>query len=89
MQVTTDEISKLDYKIVILSLDTLDWYLMEKNGIVNNIVSNIRPVDIILMHSNENKKVTAEALPGIIKRLREMNYGFVTLDELFGIEAYK
>jgi peptidoglycan-N-acetylglucosamine deacetylase len=89
VQATTDELSKLNYKIIIWSIDTLDWSIMEKDGIVNNIISNIRPGDIILMHSNENKKATAEALPEIIKRLKEMNYALVTLDELLGVPAYK
>lgn len=79
----------LDYHIAIWSTDTLDWSQKEKDNIVKNVVDNIRPGEIILMHCNSDKKATAEALPIIISELRDKGYSFVTLDKLLNIQPYK
>ncbi len=88
-QLSADEIKKLGYKAVIWSIDTLDWSQKESSNISKNVLDNVRNGDIILMHSNADKKTTAEALPEIIKGLREKGYDMVTLDDLLGIAAYK
>ncbi len=80
---------ELNYKNILWSTDTLDWEQREVANIVKNVVENVRPGEIILMHSNEDKKVTTEALPQIISRLKEMGYSFVTVDKLLEISAYK
>lgn len=88
-QAAVDEIKKNNYKMIIWSIDTFDWSQKEKANIINNIISNVRPEDIILMHSNGDKKTTAEALPEIIKQLRDNGYTMVTVDKLLNIPAYK
>ena len=80
---------ELNYKNILWSTDTLDWEQREVANIVKNVVENVRPGEIILMHSNEDKKVTTEALPQIISRLKEMGYSFVTVDKLLDLSAYK
>lgn len=76
-------------KIVIWSIDTLDWSQKEKANITKNVLDNVRPGEIILMHSNEDKKTTLEALPDIISGLKDKGYSIVTLSELLGVNAYK
>lgn len=76
-------------KIVIWSIDTLDWSQKEKANITKNVLDNVRPGEIILMHSNEDKKTTLEALPDIINGLKNKGYSIVTLSELLGVNAYK
>jgi Predicted xylanase/chitin deacetylase len=88
-QAAVDEIKKNNYKMIIWSIDTFDWSQKEKANIINNVISNVRPGDIILMHSNGDKKTTAEALPEIIKQLKENGYDMVTVDKLLKIPAYK
>lgn len=83
------EAAKNNFKIIIWSIDTLDWSQREENNIVKNVVDNVRPGEIILMHSNEDKKATLEALPEIISELKAKGYSFVTLSELLGVNAYK
>jgi peptidoglycan-N-acetylglucosamine deacetylase len=78
-----------DYKYVIWSIDTLDWSQRESANIVKNVLENVRPGDIILMHSNEDKKATAEALPLIIKGLAEKGYKFEDLGQMLGVNPYK
>lgn len=76
-------------KIVIWSIDSLDWSQKEKANITKNVLDNVRPGEIILMHSNEDKKTTLEALPDIINGLKDKGYSIVTLSELLGVNAYK
>lgn len=69
-------------KLIIWSTDTLDWSQKEKENIVQNVLLNVRPGEIILMHSNGDKQATAEALPAIIEGLQAKGYKIVTLKEL-------
>ena len=82
-------ILQTDDKIAIWSIDTLDWSQKEKDNIVKNVLDNLRPGDIILMHSNGDKAATAEALPIIIKGIKEKGYEIVTLDKMLNIKAYR
>lgn len=82
-------IANNNYKIVLWSIDTLDWSQREKDNIVNNIVRNVRPGDIVLMHTNDTKQATLDALPAIITTLKESGYEFVDVSEMLGIEPYK
>lgn len=71
---------------VLWSLDSLDWTLKDSDAVVENVVSNIRNGDIILMHRNPT---SVRALSSIIEKLTERGYTFLRLDELLGIKAYR
>lgn len=75
--------------IVLWSIDTLDWSQMEADNIVKNAAENLRNGDIILMHSDADKRATAEALPRIIEAIKSQHIEIVGLDELLDISAYK
>lgn len=77
------------YSIALWSIDTLDWSQKEMDNIVNNVVSNVRNGDIILMHSTKEQSETAKALPHIIEALQKEGYKIVDLETLLGIQAYK
>lgn len=68
------------------SLDSLDWTLKDPDAVVENVLSNIRNGDIILMHRNPTSVASLER---VIDKLREMGYTFLRLDELLGIKAYR
>ena len=72
----------LGYATVIWSVDSLDW----KNPGVDTIISRttrlVHPGAIILMHASDSCKQTDQALPVIIRSLREQGYRFLLLDEL-------
>ncbi|WP_334174648.1 polysaccharide deacetylase family protein [Pseudoxanthobacter sp.] len=51
-------------------------------AIVDNVMRQVRPGSIIVMHGNGNGKHTREALPAIIARLKAAGYGFATVSEL-------
>jgi len=76
---TVQILKNLKYKFIIWSLDSFDWCNITKDEIVKNVVQNIRPGEIILMHS---KIETKKALPRIIKKLKEKGYRFETVDNI-------
>jgi len=69
---------------VLWSVDTLDWSKREVASILKNVTDNLRPGDIILMHSNGDKGVTADALPYVIEAIKARGYKISTLDKLVG-----
>lgn len=75
-------------KLVLWSLDTLDWSLKEKEPIIANVDEFVRNGDIILMHSTGSTAETAAALPVIIDILLERGFSMVGLDELLETPAY-
>lgn len=76
-------------KVILWSIDTLDWSQREKGNIVHNVTEHIRPGDIILMHCNGDKTETVNALPAIITALRQKGYQFVDLGEMLQMKPYQ
>ncbi|NOU92393.1 polysaccharide deacetylase family protein [Paenibacillus sp. LMG 31456] len=75
--------------VVLWSIDTLDWSQKESDNIVNNVISNVRNGDIILMHTSKKQTVNIEALPKIIEQLQKKGFSIVDLETLLGVHAYK
>lgn len=72
-----------DYKIVLWSIDTLDWTHRSPESITNTVINEIKGGDIILMHDYiSGKSPTPEALETIIPMLLERGFEFVTVSEL-------
>lgn len=63
------------------SVDTLDWKYRDSARIVKTVRTNTRPGDIVLLH--DIHKTTVDAVPGIIKALKERGFHLVTVDQLF------
>ncbi|MBZ9686997.1 polysaccharide deacetylase family protein [Clostridium estertheticum] len=78
-----------NYKMAIWSLDTFDWSQKEKDHIVDTVINNVRPGEIILMHSNADKIATAEALPQIIEKLKAKGYQIKTISDMLNIKGYR
>lgn len=77
------------HKIVLWSIDTLDWSQRESDNIVHNVIDNIRNGDIILMHSTSRTNETAKAVPIMIEELQKRNYDIVDLETLLNVQAYQ
>lgn len=73
---------ELNYKVIQWDTDSLDWMNIGVDNIVNRVVSQAHPGDIVLMHASDSSKQTHLALPIIIDRLREQGYEFVTVSQL-------
>lgn len=75
------EVSKeLDLPIVMWSVDSLDWKSRNSVAINQEVMKNIHPGAIILLH--DIHKTTADALPSLLKNLKSEGYEFVTVSEL-------
>jgi len=88
-QTTLDAINMYGFTTVLWSLDSLDWALKDKNAIIENVITNVRNGDIILMHSGRANNSSVEALPEIIEKLTQMGYSFLPLETMVNIKAYK
>lgn len=83
-------IRETNNKIIIWSIDSMDWVKgIDTQNVVENVLNNVRPGDVILMHSGVNQNTALRALPTIIKGLKENSYKIVGLGELLNISPYK
>jgi peptidoglycan/xylan/chitin deacetylase (PgdA/CDA1 family) len=64
---------------VLWSLDSLDWTGLANQGLVDRVVDNVYPGDIILFHETP---WTADELELIVKGIREKGFRIVPLSEL-------
>lgn len=94
--ITKERIEDCDYSVIMWSVDSEDWKYKGRgeNGelaqenidtIVENVMSQVKSGDIILMHDiYEN---TYEATKIILKRLHDEGYDVVSVSELLGSKA--
>ena len=73
---------KRGYTFVLWSVDALDWKRPSVNTVVNNVMNNVKPGSIVLMHDGQDDLPTAQAMGIIIDRLRSQGYKIVTVSEL-------
>lgn len=77
-------------KIVIWSVDSMDWVSgIEKQEVIQNVLYNVRPGEIIIMHSGYGQKSVLSTLPEIIKGLSARGFSIVDLETMLGVSAYK
>ena len=78
---------QLDLDIVMWTVDTSDWKYQSVDRIVKEATTNIKDLDIILMH--DTHKRTVDALKKIIPELQKQGFEFVTVSELKEIEQLR
>lgn len=80
---------KNGFIVVNWNVDSLDWKNLKAKEVEANVLSHVRPGSIILQHAGggkgEDLTGTIQALPKIIRHLREKGYHFVTVPELVGV----
>lgn len=80
--------TKLNYKVIQWSVDSLDWKKPGVEAVVNNVLNGMKPGQeakpgsIILFHASDSAPDTAQALPAVIKALRAKGYSLVPVGEL-------
>ena len=67
--------------VVMWSVDSMDWSHKSVSHLVNQVGSEIRDGDIILVH--ETVKTTAQGLDALLTKLESRGIELVTLEELF------
>lgn len=83
------EIERLNYGILLWSYDTCDCVVKTADDILDNMCDSIRPGEVILMHSYENKESTVAALEPLIIGLQANGFEIVPMEELFDIKCYR
>lgn len=74
-----------DYRLVLWSIDTKDWRDKNAASAAENVLSNVKGGDIILMHDYIGTgSQTPEALELILPELLNRGYEFVTVSDLLG-----
>ncbi|MBP2654526.1 MAG: polysaccharide deacetylase [Firmicutes bacterium] len=76
------DLKQRGYTTVLWTVDTRDWDGRSSNDIVNNVLSNVKPGDIVLLHEGDFAAATPAAVAIIIDKLREKGYSFVTVGQL-------
>lgn len=71
--------AELGYEVILWSLDTIDWQNPDVATIVARVVPRIHNDAIILMHPTTP---TIQALPEIIKKLKDQGYRFCPVSEI-------
>ena len=71
-------------KVVLWSVDPLDWKYRNSNRVFNSIVQNAHPGAIILAH--DIHATTVAAMPETLDTLLGKGYKFVTVSELISME---
>lgn len=79
-----DEMRDTGKFIVLWSIDTRDWQHPSAATIMRNILNNIRPGDIILLHDIHPQAVYI--CDPLIRVLKQAGYEFVSLDRLFAMQ---
>lgn len=70
--------SSLGYKTIMWSKDTIDWRDKNVDYIYKRATQNLKNGDLILMHPTQ---CTLEALPNIIKSIKEQKFNLTTVTE--------
>ena len=80
-------VKDLGYKVILWDIDTRDWAHTPPKDIAQNVISNVKSGDIILMHDYiAYNSPTPEALRLFIPTLLEKGYKFVVISELIGLD---
>jgi peptidoglycan/xylan/chitin deacetylase (PgdA/CDA1 family) len=72
-------------KVILWSVDPLDWKYRNSDRVYNSIVQNTRPGSIILAH--DIHATTVAAMPATLDALLAKGYKFVTVSELIAMEV--
>ncbi|HWR45986.1 polysaccharide deacetylase family protein [Sporomusa sp.] len=77
-----DTAHKRGYTVILWSIDPRDWSCPPTDRVVDNVLREIKPGSIILLHDGQYPLPTPQALGTIIDNLQERGYEFVTVSEL-------
>ena len=78
-------IEEYGLKVILWSVDPLDWRYRNSNRVYNQIVQNTHPGSIILTH--DIHATTVAAMPETLDALLAKGYKFATVSELIAMEV--
>lgn len=74
--------TQMEYRTILWSVDTIDWQKPSPLTIKQRVCKKVKNGAIVLMHPTEP---TVEALPSIIRELKEKGYTITTVSEVIGL----
>lgn len=82
-----DYVAHTHGRLVMWSIDSGDWRGLDRDTIVKNVVSRVRPGAIIIFHDSDeadkaDRRPTVEALKVILPALQAKGYRLVTVSQL-------
>lgn len=87
---TVKIIENLGYKVVHWTFPSGDPdKKLTKEALIKGVLNNVKPGNILIFHINQRGWKTKEALPEIIKTLKEKGYNFVMLKEVLSHDDSK
>lgn len=89
-------LKKIKRPNILFDVVSWDWSRPGVNKIVANVMKNVKPGSIILLHDGDgdhndratNRSQTVQSLDCIITRLKERGYRFATISELLGLRRH-
>ncbi len=75
--------SKIDYPIILWSIDPTDWRSITVDTIIDTVIANLTDGSIILLHDIHDRTIEATKL--LIPRIIDKGYDIVPISELFKI----
>jgi probable sporulation protein (polysaccharide deacetylase family) len=82
-ELTVKAAESLNYRLIMWSIDTIDWKKPGVDYIVNKVLKKAGNGKIILMHPTED---TVKAMPVIIENLQKQGYKITTVSDLLSEE---
>ena len=76
------EAQKRGYRTILWSVDPADWQRPSVEHVVTNVMKNVQPGSIVLLHEGQYPLPTPQAISIIIDQLRQQGYSIVTVGEL-------
>ena len=81
-EAVTAEAEKRGYRNILWSIDPGDWRRPSVEQVVDNVMKNVEPGSIVLLHEGQYPLPTPEAIGIIIDKLRAQGYSILTVSEL-------
>ncbi|MDD4570075.1 MAG: polysaccharide deacetylase family protein [Tepidanaerobacteraceae bacterium] len=78
-ELTVKATETMNYRLIMWSIDTIDWKKPGVEYIVNKILDNAGNGKIVLMHPTED---TVRAMPTVIENLKRQGFKLTTVSEL-------
>jgi probable sporulation protein (polysaccharide deacetylase family) len=76
---TVKAVNKLNYKLIMWTIDTIDWKKPGIKYITNKVIENAGNGKIVLIHPTED---TVKAMPFIIENLQQQGYKIVSVGDM-------
>lgn len=87
------ELGKMNFSVIGWSVDSMDWTQIDSAAVQKNVLSNLHPGAIVLMHSGghwtQDLSGMVQAVDALIPRLKREGAEFVTIPQMFNLPERK